>query len=126
MIRGFFGEGSGPIFIDDVVGTNRDLNVSEKTELIESLLLDKELRTVLSTKFCAYWKPRTMVEQLHHVAKVMYEQKSTLNIADSIHCIIKSAFFDYIVVMFRKLIANHVIDMLIKKDCSSAFWCLNQ
>ena len=100
-------------------GTKCDLNVSEKTELIETLLLETKLGTVLSTKFCAYWKPRTMVEQLQHVSKVLYDQESTLNITDSIHCIIQSAFFDYIVVMFRKMITNQVIDFLIMEDSSS-------
>ena len=99
-------------FASTVYGT---MNVSEKTEFIETLLFDRELGDILSTKFCTYWKPKTKVEQLQQVSKFMYDQESTLNITDSIQSIIQSAFFDFLVLMFTKMSENHVIHTLYDK-----------
>ena len=103
-------------------GTTVALNASQRTELLQKLFSESErfnvdegprdnIAQVLTVKFCKYWTPQLMVQQIHQVARSMYAQDSTLNITDSIQSIVRSAFFDFLVYMFTRMNKEHNIDI---------------
>ena len=91
------------------------MNASQRTEVLQKLFTDnfedtnsegekkKNIGQVLTEKFCKYWTPQLMVEQIEKVSRSVYGQDSTLNITDSIQSIVRSAFFDFLVYMFNKM-----------------------
>jgi len=94
-------------------------NASQRTSIIEDLLLDKRIGNVLSQQFAKYWNRQTMLELLQKVSRFTCNQKSTLNITDAIQTTFRSLFFDFLVYMFAKINADRNLDILLNKNCTS-------
>ena len=94
-------------------------NASQRTSIIEDLLLDKCIGNVLSQQFAKYWNRQTMLELLQKVSRFTCNQKSTLNITDAIQTTFRSLFFDFLVYMLAKINADRNLDILLNKNCTS-------
>ena len=96
------------------------LNASQRTEVLQkSFNRDTgsgNIGRILTVKFCKYWTPQLMVQQIDQVSRSMYAQDSTLNITDSVQSIVRSAFFDFLVYMFIKINEDHNINLSEKDD----------
>ena len=105
-------------------GSTFELNASQRTELLQKFFNkntgeskcsgDVEGRDnvakILTAKFCKYWTPQILVQQIDQVSRSMYAQNSTLNITDSIQSVVRSAFFDFLVYMFTRISEHHIIE----------------
>ena len=124
-------------FICESNGNLFELNASQRTELLEWFFKNTgesncsgdvegrdSIAQILTAKFCKYWTPELMVEQIEHVSRSMYAQDSTLNITDSIQSIVRAAFFDFLVYMFNRISEDHIID--ISEEDGSPVVCKDQ
>ena len=106
-------------------GNTFELNASRRTELLQKIFKMNTERSkctddgegresiaqILTAKFCKYWTPELMVQQIDQVSRSMYAQESTLNITDSIQSIVRAAFFDFLVYMFTRISEDHIVDI---------------
>ena len=113
-------------------GSITELNASQRTELLQKFFNTNtgenkcsgdgegrdSIAQILTAKFCKYWTPQLMVQQIDQVSRSMYAQESTLNITDSIQSIVRAAFFDFLVYMFTRINEDHNIE----KDGSPVVW----
>ena len=111
-----------PIISSRVVFTSSEdgvfsqpMNASDRSDAIKKVL-DSGLGRVLCSRFSAYWQPRVMVQHMKEVTRFMYTHESTLNVTDSIHTIVRSKFFDFLVYMFKNM--DCTLDILLD-DASS-------
>ena len=105
------------------VGNTFELTASQRTELLQKFLDmntgegkrsddfegRKSIAEILTAKFCKYWTPQLMVQQIDQVSRSMYAQDSTLNITDSIQSIVRAAFFDFLVYMFTRISEDRIV-----------------
>ncbi len=111
-------------------GSTFELNASQRTGVLQKFFNmntgegkcsddgegRESIAQILTTKFCKYWTPKLMVQQIDQVSRSMYAQDSTLNITDSIQSIVRAAFFDFLVYMFTRISEDHIIDIDEKDD----------
>ena len=123
-----------PIIASRVALTCKDernmMNASERTSILQRLLIGTKsdlhgngqsggLGKMLCIKYCKYWTPQQMVQQIKRVSNFMYERESTLNITDSIQSVVRSTFFDFLVYMFSNLNERNDIHILVEEpECS--------
>ena len=79
----------------------------------------ENLGQVLILRFCEYWTPQLMVQQINQVSRLMYAQESTLNITDFIQSTLRSAFFEYLLYMFTKINEEQDINILLNGENGS-------
>ncbi len=101
-------------------------NASESECLSDTkkMLERKNLGAVLVLKFCEYWTPQLMVQQINQVLRFMSAQESTLNVTDYIQSIVRSAFIDFLVYIFTKM--NEEQDINILLDCENYSHAMNE
>ena len=110
-------------FTCESCGSTFELNASQRTELLQKFFNTNtekskcsgddgrdSIAKILTVKFCKYWTPELMLQQIDQVSRSMYAQDSTLNITDSIQSIVRAAFFDYLVYMFTWISEDHIIE----------------
>ena len=105
---------------------SRPMDAGKRTKALEKLLFEMSIGKVLATKFCTYWKPSVMIEEMERVISFMYKHESTLNITDSIQTIFRSLFFDFLVYMVTKMNEEFNIDVLFEEDCPETILTLFQ
>ena len=101
-------------------GTTNVMDAYQRTQCLKQLLYEKKLSKLLVAKFCSYWTPKVMVEYIQRVSKMVFAQESTLNITDSIHSIVRSTFFDYLVYMFARTNQQLYLSIILDHDCPPA------
>ncbi len=127
-----------PIVASRVVLTHKAerkaMDASERTAVLQRLLIgtphgnakvggEKQnqlsLGKVLCVKYCKYWTPQLMVQQIKEFSNFMYDCESTLNLTDSIQSVVRSRFFDFLVYMFSRLNERNDIHILVEEpQCS--------
>ena len=78
-------------------------------------LFDTEVGDALCHHFQSYWKAEVMTEYLHRAVKFTQAGKTTLNITDSIHSIMKSHFLDFVVYMVDYMNDNYNLDIFFSR-----------
>jgi hypothetical protein len=111
--RVFFGKTEGVPF-------NCPMDVSTRNKSLQKLF-DKGVGEILCEKFLKYWEPGVMLEYLEKAAILTTTvQTSTLSITDSVQCVLRDTFFDYMVYMVSKMNEDMNIDIIMDPDCSQA------
>ena len=81
-------------------------------------LFDTEVGDALCHHFQSYWKAEVMTEYLHRAVEFTQAGKTTLNITDSIHSIMKSHFLDFVVYMVDYMNDNYNLDIFFSPKSS--------
>ena len=89
---------------------NQPMNSIARSEAL-GRLFNTEVGDILCHHFRSYWKAEVMTEYLHRAVKFTQAGKTTLNITDSIHSIIKSHFLDFVVYMVDYMNDNYNLDI---------------
>ena len=93
---------------------NQKMTPLERSEALQRLF-DKEVGDALCHHFQSYWKAEVMTEYLHRAVKFTQAGKTTLNITDSIHSIMKSHFLDFVVYMVDYMNDNYNLDIFFSR-----------
>lgn len=98
---------------------NSNMNATQRSNALKTLLFDRGLGSVLCEKFRAYWKPKVMAEYLERAATFCKQRESTLNITDSIQTQVKSLFMDFCVYMLTRINENFNLDVIYAEESST-------
>ena len=93
---------------------NRPMTPLARSEMLQKLF-DTELGDTLCHHFQSYWKAEVMTEYLHRAVKFTQAGKTTLNITDSIHSIMKSHFLDFVVYMVDYMNDDYNLDIFFSR-----------
>ena len=79
---------------------------------------DPSVGKALCSRFLTYWDPKTAAEYLHRAAYSIQKSDSTLRLSDTLQKMFKSKFFDYLVYMVSKILADCSVLELVQQDPS--------
>ena len=111
---GYFGSKSDDSF-------NSNMDVTQRSEALKKLLLDRKLGDRLCEMFRAYWTPKVMMEYLEAAAMFSIQRESTLNITDSMQTKFKSLFTYFCIYMLVQANEDFNLDVLYGEEHNEIF-----
>ena len=96
---------------------NCKMSSTKRSDLLKELFNDKGFGKVLCSCYCSLWEPEQISQQIRVAADFMYNNKSTLNLTDTVQTSFKSSFYGFIVYMVSVINENFNLDLLFEESC---------